>query len=276
MRKTENKNIVVSENQSLSLECNLLGVQPRLQKNKTPIVNSVGVFAFISFGERHIRSMTKEDRRLWIFFSSLKNVFGMQVGITQEDLKLVCGNKLPYKYETARKLMTELVKEDYAIKSLDGYRLRSIKKVAREKFDVPSRFEYTYMKGKTKKEVLARVSYCIFKSNTTRQHFKQSDKRLSSSAYKKSGISSYKSGLLTVGVRWVSKLMGASSAMIGSKIEKEWERLGLVKIKRSLSLVCSSFDLRNYLMSHPEEKCRVFLQGNNVYRRDLNKIICLV
>lgn len=273
----QKENIIVSECKSDS--DNLLSInfsQPRLQTLKASLGNPSGVFAFISFGERHVRSMTKEDRRLWIFFSSLKNIFGMQVGITQEDLKLVCGNELPYKYETARKLMTELVKEDYATKSLDGYRLRSIKKVAREKFDVPSRFKYTYMKGKTKKEVLARVSYCIFKSNTARQHFKQSDRKLSSSAYKKSGISSYKSGLLTVGVRWVSKLMGASSAMTGSKIEKEWERLGLVKIKRSLSLVCSSFDLRNYLMSNPEDKCRVFLHGNNIYRRELNKIICLV
>lgn len=272
----ENENIIASESLThLPLDLCTKATQPHLQTLKASLGNPSGAFAFITFGADHTREIGKEDKSLWVFYSTLKHTFGRRSNITQTYLKLACGVNLPYKYETARKFMTKLVSKGFAFKYSKGYLLRSIDKVAKEFYGVEDK-GYTYVKGETKKEVLARVYYCAFYNNVKQQQHNQSDKKLSKSISHRMNTTAYKSGLLTVGVRWVSELAKCTSATVGSRIEKEWERLGLVRITRGTSLVCTTKQLRPYLNSHPEDRSRLFISGNEVFRRELNKIVCLV
>ena len=268
--KTYKENIFVRES-SNSVD----GVSISLQSySETSLDYSSGVFAFISFGERHIRSIKKKDKTIWMFYSTLKYIFSDKEKITQEDLKRVCGKRLPYQYDTARKFMTRLVEENYAFKCKDGYLLRGIKKVAREKFDVPARYRYMYIIGETKKECILRVYYCVFRSNVKHQHYEYSERQIGKSDSNKAKVNAYKSGRYSVSVRWVAKLANSLSATIGSMIEKEWEKMGLVKIKRSNQIACSYDQLKNYLLCYPEDKNKIFLSGGVVYKRLLNSIVC--
>lgn len=247
-----------------------------LEKIKPPTKpqSEVGVFCFISFGEDHVRNVSKKDKTLWIFFSTMKNVFGQKNKITQQDLKAHCGNALPYSYETARKFMTQLVKANYAAKCNDGYILLSVKKVANEKFGVPIGFRFRYIQGESKKEVLARVYYNIFQQNVKKQcHEHHKDKGMA--ATKRTVTAALRSGMFSVGVRWFAELANLNSPISGTFIEKDMEALGLVKIKRQTTEVCDASLKHQYVWCNPEDEHKLFEKDGKVFRRELNEIKCL-
>jgi hypothetical protein len=229
-------------------------------------------FAYIYFNARVTAAIGKEHRAMWVFFSTLKRALGKKNHILKSEVKEL-SESLPYSYNTVRLHLEKLVKEGYAVHSQRGYILLSVKKVAAQKFDSKISFRYRYVVSTTKFELAARVSFLCFEESRRKQ-LHVCSKRLGMVDPKPKHIHRclLEDERLTVSVRWVSKSIGNTSATTGSKIEKEWERLGLVKIKRSTSPVCKVGEFRAFCQQDPDAPSKCFVVGDTVYIRNVNQI----
>ena len=229
-------------------------------------------FAYIHFNAKVTAAIGKEHRSLWTFYSTLKRNLGKRNSIHKKDLHTV-SDSLPYSYHTVRKNIESLVKGGYAVRTKKGYVLLSIKKVAATKFGSKFGYKYKYVVASSKFEVAARASYLCFEESRRKQLY-VSSKQASKVGTKPSHILRCLPAdeQPTVSVRWVSSSVGYTSPMTGSKIEKAWERLGLVSIKRSISFACKVDEYSAYCKADPDAPSKCFVVGDDVYKRDINKI----
>ena len=205
-------------------------------------------------------------------FSTLKHHLGAKNWIRHSDLQSL-SEKVPYTSETLRVRLPQLVARGYVVRMKSGFLLRSIKKVASEKFGVNTKFRYIYVVGETKLELSARVSYLSFRSNARKQAYLSMKKEgTAESKAQKSRCTLANGEHATVSVRWVASTMGYTSASTGSKMEKAWEDYDLVEIKRSNSFLCKVDVFKAMCVAEPKLLNKSFVIGNDVYVRNINQI----
>jgi hypothetical protein len=172
--------------------------------------------------------------------------------------------------------MEELCDGGYAYRTKRGYVLRSIKKVAADKFGVPSGFKYTYVVGATKKEITLRVSYIIM-MNIKRSKVYSSHKQAGKAVTRHNKYQFLASGeASSLSVREVSAIMGFTSPYTGCKIEAGWESMKMVSIGRSASPLCHVSEYKHLVSYDKDLQGHCFIIGDTVMKRNMNVITGLV
>jgi hypothetical protein len=234
-------------------------------------MNKPKLFAFIFVGEDATRAIiTSGMRDSWMFYSTLKNALKdrnwVHVGQYTELSEVV-----PYKAATISTNMDKLVAIGLAHATKKGYVLVGVGKAIELLGDFKKR--YTYVVRTTKTDVIANVAYlsCIanIRSQITKNNYKSG---------KASKSTKYQCRLeeFSMSVRGVARMMGYSSATVGSRIEKRWEQMGLAVINRRNKFVCHASEYDHLKYGYEEATSRCFISGDCVYERLMNNIIPVV
>lgn len=173
--------------------------------------------------------------------------------------------------QNVNRLIKKFVEIGWFIKTRTGYALVGWRKIAK---GYGIELKKIRIFENSKKELMTKCAAVFVKRNIQKQIFKDRDCRcLTKGRVNKIVKTLSKEHQYSVSVRTIGTKLGYVSDMTGSRIEKNLEKLGYIKVERNRrAFVCKIEEYPFYLQGHPEMEKRCFVVGTGVYQRLCNNI----
>jgi len=205
-------------------------------------------------------------------YLSVKNNFDFSGGFIRFGEVKTIASLLKTSHHNIRKLIKAFVDLGWLMKKKTGYVLIGWREIAKKYgFDRLSKIKFFDYK---KTELMCMCANLLIVRSIDRQIYRNGGKLLSKARLKKTAKILAKDEKYTMSVRGISKRLGYSCAMTGTRMQKSLEKKGLLKVKRKRTkFLCgiNEYHARIKVDETLERKC--YVVGRNVYQRLCNNLI---
>lgn len=212
----------------------------------------------------------------FILFSNIKfrkivDGKDMSGGFLKKSQIKSIASELGINYNTFRKGISKLVSLKWLVPTETGYRLVG-HHLLFEQYASDLNIKRLCIFAKSRKELVKQLGINLIKNNLKTQLYREYHGRTKN--WKKNCISNFLTDdRFTMSVRKMAGYLGYKSPMSSTRLQKELESDGLLKVKRKVERICHASEYSFLLKYDDSLQYKCFVKDEQVYRRVCNNLI---